>query len=405
MPKLIFHSEKIADFEAFRSLCPFGAIEKTADGRVEASAACKMCRICVKKSKNGEAEFVEDEVKAEEVDLSAYRDVCVLVDQTDGEIHPVTLELIGKGRELADKAGKRLVCLMLGENVTPLADELLHYPVDEIYVYDNEALRFYRAEPYTATVEAFVNTYKPSTILVGATTVGRQLAPRVAARFRTGLTADCTILDMIPEKAELVQIRPAFGGNIMAEIHTPKHRPQMATVRYKVMQAPARSSCPLSGKITVCDTAGIDFSSAIRVLDLKKKEKVKTIESADVLVVAGRGVKTKEDLALLQTLADELGGELACTRPLVENGFMEARRQIGLSGRTVRPQLIITCGVSGAVQFTAGMRAAEHIFAINRDPAAPIFEVAHTGAVGDLYEIVPALIEKIRAHKEEKAHV
>ena len=190
MPKLIFHSEKIADFEAFRSLCPFGAIEKTADGRVEASAACKMCRICVKKSKNGEAEFVEDEVKAEEVDLSAYRDVCVLVDQTDGEIHPVTLELIGKGRELADKAGKRLVCLMLGENVTALADELLHYPVDEIYVYDNEALRFYRAEPYTATVEAFVNTYKPSTILVGATTVGRQLAPRVAARFRTGLTAD-----------------------------------------------------------------------------------------------------------------------------------------------------------------------------------------------------------------------
>ena len=401
MPKLVFHAEKIADFEAFQSLCPFGAIEKTADGRVEANAACKMCRLCVKKSKNGEVEFVEDAPKAE-VDLSAYNDVCVLVDQTDGEIHPVTFELIGKGKELADKAGKRLVCLMLGENVTPLADELLHYPVDEVFVYDNEALRFYRAEPYTATMEAFVNTYKPSTILVGATTVGRQLAPRAAARFRTGLTADCTILDMIPEKAELVQIRPAFGGNIMAEIHTPKHRPQMATVRYKVMQAPARSATPLGGKITLCDTAGINLDSAIRVLDLKKKEKVKSIESADVLVVAGRGVKTREDLEMLQTLADLLGGELACTRPLVENGFMEARRQIGLSGRTVRPQLIITCGVSGAVQFTAGMRAAETIVAINRDPKAPIFEVAHVGAVGDLYEIVPALIAKLKAQKEGK---
>ncbi len=403
MPKLVFHADKIGNFEEFSKICPFGAIEKNGD-KVEATAACKMCRICVKKSKNGEVEFVEDEVKTE-VDLSEYKDVCVLVDQTDGEIHPVTFELIGKGRELADKAGQRLVCLMLGENVAPLASELLHYPVDEVYVYDNEALRYYRAEPYTAVMDAFKNTYKPATILVGATTVGRQLAPRAAARFRTGLTADCTILDMIPEKAELVQIRPAFGGNIMAEIHTPKHRPQMATVRYKVMSAPERAKAPLSGKITICDTSKIDFSSAIEVLDLRKKEKVKTIEAANVLVVAGRGVKTKEDLEMLRELADLLGGELACTRPLVENGFMDARHQIGLSGRTVRPDLIITCGVSGAVQFTAGMRSSGMIFAINRDPKASIFEVAHYGAVGDLYEIIPAIIAKLRAHKEEKANV
>ncbi len=401
MPKLVFHADKIGNFEEFRKICPFGAIEKNGD-KVEASAACKMCRICVKKS-HGEVEFVEEEVT--EVDLSAYQDVCVLVDQTDGEIHPVTFELIGKGRELADKAGQRLVCLMPGENVTPLASELLHYPVDEVYVYDNEALRYYRAEPYTAVMEAFKNTYKPATILVGATAVGRQLAPRAAARFRTGLTADCTILDMIPEKAELVQIRPAFGGNIMAEIHTPKHRPQMATVRYKVMSAPERSKTPLSGKITLCDTSKIDFSSAIEVLDLRKKEKVKTIEAANVLVVAGRGVKAKEDLEMLRELADILGGELACTRPLVENGFMDARHQIGLSGRTVRPDLIITCGVSGAVQFTAGMRSSGTIFAINKDPKASIFEVAHYGAVGDLYEIIPAITAKLRAHKEEKANV
>ena len=400
MGKLIFHSDKIKDFEAFASVCPFGAIEKTDDG-VIANAACKMCRLCVKRSKNGEAEYIEEEVKNVS-DLSLYHDICVLADQTDGVIHPVTMELIGKGRELADKAGCRLVVLMIGENVTPLADLFLHYPVDEVFVYDHSELRYYRAEPYVSVMENFVQTHHPAVILVGATTVGRQLAPRAAARFRTGLTADCTVLDIIPEKCELVQIRPAFGGNIMAEIHTPKNRPQMATVRYKVMQAPTYSEQKLGGKITVCDTKNISFSSAVTVNSLTKKEKVSNIEAASVLVVAGRGVRTKEDLAMLAELADLLGGELACTRPLVENGWVEARRQIGLSGRTVRPQLIITCGVSGAVQFTAGMRSSETIFAINRDAGAPIFEVAHYGLVGDIYEIIPSLIESIRAKKEGK---
>ncbi len=399
MGKLIFHPEKIQNADEFIQVCPFGALEKTAGG-VETNAACKMCRLCVKRSTNGEVEYIEEE--NQDADISMYHDICVLADQTDGEIHPVTFELIGKGRELADKAGCRLICLMIGENVTALADELLHYPVDEIFVYDDTELRYYRSEPYVAVMEDFKTHYHPSVFLIGATTVGRQLAPRAAARFQTGLTADCTILDIIPEKCELVQIRPAFGGNIMAEIHTPKNRPQMATVRYKVMQAPNRSETKQNGKITLCSTDGISLISAITVLNLEKKEKVTNIESASVLVVAGRGVRTKEDLSMLHELADELGGELACTRPLVECGWMGARHQIGLSGRTVRPQLIITCGVSGAVQFTAGMRSSEKIFSINKDAKAPIFEVAHYGIVGDIYEIVPALIKAIRLYKEGK---
>ena len=216
--------------------------------------------------------------------------------------------------------------------------------------------------------------------------------------MKTGLTADCTVLEM-NENSDLSQIRPAFGGNIMAHIKTPNHRPQMATVRYKVMSAPQRADAP-GGEIVPLSCAGLDLSSGVEVLRVVRKEPEQFIESADVLVAAGRGIKKEEDLALLQELADLLGGQLACTRPLAERGWMDARRQIGLSGRTVRPKLIITAGISGSVQFAAGMNNADLIVSINSDPHAPIFKVAHIGIVGDLYEIIPALTAKIRAQKE-----
>jgi electron transfer flavoprotein alpha subunit len=249
-----------------------------------------------------------------------------------------------------------------------------------------------------AAFENFVSNVKPAAILVGATTVGRSLAPRVAARFKTGLTADCTVLD-IKENTDLVQIRPAFGGNIMAQIVTPNNRPQMATVRYKVMSAPERSNAA-TGKITMCSLEGEKLVSNITVLDVVQKAKETGISDAEVIVVAGRGVKSEKDLQMIRELASLLGGEIAVTRPLIEAGWADAKRQVGLSGRTVRPRLIITCGVSGAVQFTAGMNNSEFIFAINKDEKAPIFKVAHYGIVGDIYEIVPQLIENIRLSKE-----
>lgn len=215
--------------------------------------------------------------------------------------------------------------------------------------------------------------------------------------MKTGLTADCTILEM-EDNSDLNQIRPAFGGNIMAHIKTPNHRPQMATVRYKIMNAPERKD-EEEGIIIDCASTNSMVDSQIEVLDILKKEAEESIESADVLVVAGRGVKNESDLEMLQKLADLLHGKLACTRPLVENGFMSAKQQIGLSGRTVRPKLIITCGVSGAIQFTAGMDHSDQIVAIDMDPDAPIFKNANYGLVGDLYEIVPSLIEKIEAKK------
>ncbi|MBQ9479673.1 MAG: electron transfer flavoprotein subunit alpha/FixB family protein, partial [Selenomonadaceae bacterium] len=249
-------------------------------------------------------------------------------------------------------------------------------------------------ENYAAAFEVFINKVKPSAILVGATPVGRQLAPRVAARFRTGLTADCTVLD-IRDHTDLVQIRPAFGGNIMAEILTPNHRPQMATVRYKIMDAPQRLDEP-AGTIEQLAIEPAKLNSKVEVLSVTKKSKERGIENAEVLVVAGRGVKKKEDLNLIRQLADVLNGDYACTRPLVEGGWLDPKRQIGLSGRTVRPKLIITCGVSGSVQFVAGMQHSEQIFAINSDPKASIFKVANYAVVGDLYEIIPRLIDRIK---------
>ena len=390
MGKLIVHQDKVQDSAALAKICPFGAME-VKDGKIEINAACRLCKLCVKKG-HGVFEFVEETVS--KIDTSNWRGIAVYVDHTEGKIHPVTFELIGKARELAAKIKQPVYAVFLGENISQQAKEILHYGVDKVFVCDKTELRAFNIENYAAAFEAFVDKVKPSAILVGATPVGRQLAPKVAARFRTGLTADCTVLD-IHENSDLVQIRPAFGGNIMAEILTPNHRPQMATVRYKIMEAPKRSD-DISGSIEPLEVAAEKFTSKVEVLSVTQKPKEVGIENADVLVVAGRGVKKKEDLHLVRELAEALNGDFACTRPLVENGWLEPKKQIGLSGRTVRPKLIITCGVSGSVQFVAGMNHSEQIFAINTDPKASIFNVANYAVVGDLYEIIPKLLAKIK---------
>lgn len=391
MGKLIVHQDKIQDLQALLSICPFGAmVEK--NGQVEVTAACRLCKLCVKKG-NGAMEFVEDKPQVQ-IDKSKWQGIAVYIDHVDGRVHPVSYELLGKARELADKIHEQVYALFMGDNIGSAAEELRHYGVDKVFVCDKPILRQFNMDLYAKVFERFIRQVKPAAILVGATPVGRQLAPRVATRFHTGLTADCTVLD-IHENSDLVQIRPAFGGNIMAEILTPNTRPQMATVRYKIMDAPQRCA-EASGSIEELKVDEKMLQSRIKVLEIMKKPKEKSIEHADVLVVAGRGIRKKEDLELVYQLAEALGGDFACTRPLVECGWMDPRRQIGLSGRTVRPKLIITCGVSGAIQFVAGMEHAEEIFAINTDPKAAIFKVANYAVVGDLYEIVPQLIENIK---------
>ncbi len=266
---------------------------------------------------------------------------------------------------------------------------MLRYGADKVYVYDEPELKDFVITPYANAFSDFIEKVKPSSILVGATVLGRSLAPKVAARVHAGLTADCTILEM-KENTDLVQIRPAFGGNIMAQIVSPNTRPQFCTVRYKVFSAPA--PCEPKGEVVRMTLPADELLSNTEVLEVVKKPEETDISDADVIVAVGRGLRSKDDLKLAKELAELLGAQLACTRPLVEAGWLDAKQQIGLSGRTVKPSLIITLGISGAIQFASGMNKSDVIVAVNSDPNASIFDVAHYGFVGDLYEVVPQLI-------------
>lgn len=394
MKKIVIHQFNVKNPNELIALCPFDAIEYVNDV-IAINSACKMCGICAKKAPDV---FKLVEVERPQVDKSKWNGIAVYVDHIEGDIHPVTFELIGKAKEMAAKINHPVYCLFMGNNIKDKAKVLLEYGVDEVFVYEDEELEYFRIEPYTAVFEDFINRQKPTIVLVGGTTVGRSLAPRTAARFRTGLTADCTILD-IQENTDLDQIRPAFGGNIMAHIYTPYHRPQFATVRYKIFDAPKKIAKP-KGKITECSINKNKLASKINVIEVKKKAKEESIENADVIVVAGNGIKKEEDLKMVYELAGLLGGMVATTRPLIEAGWTDYRYQIGLSGRTVKPKLIITCGVSGAIQFTAGMNNSDTIVAINTDENASIFDVAHYGIVGDIYDVVPALINKLKQAKQ-----
>ena len=376
--------------------CPFGAISSS-EGRLNISSACKMCKICVKNS-SGAIEYVADEVKT--VDKSKWRGVCVYADCQNGEIHRVTYELCGKARELARVIDHPVYALLIGENTKSAAEKLLHYGVDKVFVYDNPAFSSFRIEPYAAAFYDFIEKIKPSSILVGATALGRQLAPRVAARCRAGLTADCTVLEM-KENTDLVQIRPAFGGNIMAQIISTNTRPQFCTVRYKVFSEPKPTES-VSGEIVELSLSPDKLLSDIEIISTEQKPKDVDISEADVIVAVGRGAQSEAARALAAELAEQLSGVVACTRPLAEAGIFDPKRQIGLSGRTVKPKFIICLGISGAVQFAAGMKSSDVIVAVNTDKNAPIFDIAHYCVVGDVNEILPKLISKV---KEAKADV
>ena len=304
----------------------------------------------------------------------------------------MTLELIGKAHELARVIGQQVNCLMIGDHIEQAADSLLDYGVANVYLYEDARLQYFRADNYTEVFEDCIQRSHPAVVLVGATVSGRSLAPRTAARFRTGLTADCTVLEM-RENTDLVQIRPAFGGNIMAQILNTNHRPQFATVRYKVMD-PAVKQARI-GKVVSCPIDPAKLDSKIEWLKIENKEQEVSISDAEVLVAVGRGVKDEKTLALIEALAQKLHAQMACSRPVVESGRYDVRRQIGLSGRTVKPKLILTFGISGAIQFTAGMKGAEKIIAVNTDPQAPIFDLAHVAVVGDAGQIAENMLKEM----------
>lgn len=376
--------------------CPFGALSMGEHGIV-VNDSCRMCGMCVRTCPQKAIRF---EQKAGTVDKSAWKDFLIYVEQERGSIHPVAYELIGEARKMAAKIGYRVNCLIIGGAGTrENAEVLLEYGVDEVFVYEHEGFEGFRADCYADAAADCISRVKPSSVLIGATSLGRSLAPRLATRFHTGLTADCTTLDIMPN-SDMIQIRPAFGGNIMAQILIEDSRPQFATVRYRVMDAAEKVSRP-AGKITICEATDDMARSRIRVISQTIIEKKKSIEEEDVIVAVGRGVKNEEGIALCAELAGLLGGTLGYSRPMVEQGIGSVSHQIGLSGHTVKPRLIITCGVSGAIQFTSCMNGADTIVAINSDPNAQIFSVATYCINDDLYSVLPRLIENLKSRRGE----
>ncbi|NLC34794.1 MAG: electron transfer flavoprotein subunit alpha [Erysipelothrix sp.] len=369
--------------------CPFNALED--QGKIIVNENCKVCKICIGVCPTG-AISLQEEIK-EAVDKSIYSGILVFVEHFDGEIHPVTIELIGKAQQLAKTINEKVNCLMIGSDIQESADSLLDYGVSEVIVYDDPAFKYFKVDNYANAFEEAIKYLNPSSVLVGATTTGRSLAPRVATRFRTGLTADCTVLEM-RDNSDLVQIRPAFGGNIMAQILTTNSRPQFATVRPKVMDAALKQS--RFGTLTHKTLDPIRRASKIKINEIFEKASELDISSAEVLVVAGNGIKDEAGFALCEDLAKALNGTLAVTRPVVERGYYSYLHQIGLSGRTVKPKLIINCGISGAIQYTAGMNQSEMIVSINSDENAEIFKHSDIKLVGDVYEIIPELLAQIK---------
>ncbi|HLO24960.1 MAG TPA: electron transfer flavoprotein subunit alpha [Geobacteraceae bacterium] len=336
--------------------------------------------------------------------LAASRGVWVFVEQTEGEAHKVSWELLGKGRELAEALGVELSAIVIGERVEHLCSEAFFHGSDKVYLVDAPVFRYYRTESYLRGVCHLVEKYKPEVILMGATGLGRDLAGAVATELKTGLTADCTGL-AIDDKRNLMQTRPAFGGNIMATIMCDKFRPQMATVRPHVMAMPERDP-NRSGQVIRESYPIREEELLVKVLEVisdKKGQGQLDIAGAEFIVSGGRGMMGKENFPLLQELADELGGVVGASRSAVDAGWMPPERQVGQTGKTVRPKIYIACGISGAIQHLVGMQDSDTIIAINRDREAPIFEVATYGIVGDLFQVIPALITRIRELKKRKA--
>lgn len=327
--------------------------------------------------------------------------VLVVIEQRENVIQTVSLELLGKATEIAKDYDTKVSALLLGSKVEGLIDTLAHYGADEVIVVDDEALAVYTTEPYTKAAYEAIKAADPIVVLFGATSIGRDLAPRVSARIHTGLTADCTGLAVAEDTKLLLMTRPAFGGNIMATIVCKDFRPQMSTVRPGVM----KKNEPDETKEAVINRFKVEFNDADKLVQvvqvIKEAKKQVKIEDAKILVSAGRGMGGKENLDILYELAEIIGGEVSGSRATIDAGWLDKARQVGQTGKTVRPELYIACGISGAIQHIAGMEDAEFIVAINKNPEAPIFKYADVGIVGDVHKVLPELISQLSVAKEK----
>ena len=379
-------------------VCPFDAMHLVNE-KAEADEKCTLCGACVKVCPV-DALYIERK-RVDPSKFIDYKGVWVWAEQINGQLRNVALELLGKGRELADKLGEPLCAVLLGHKVGDLPKILADHGADIVYVSDQELLANYTTDGYTDVISALIVTEKPNIVLFGATANGRDLGPRIAARLQLGLTADCTGLD-IDDKRQLVQTRPAFGGNIMASILSPYTRPQMATVRPNVFKVPtdAAKKADIRDANIEVNKAAIRTKTVETIIEME--EGALKVDEAEMVVTCGRGIKDPQNIEIVAELADELNAALGGSRPIVDQGWMKHHQQVGQSGRTIAPKLYIACGISGAIQHLVGMRTSDTIVAINTDPEAPIFTIADYGIVGDLYRIVPALVKELKRVKERK---
>jgi len=374
--------------------CLYDAIEMR-DGIAVIKDNCTLCGACVEPCKFDAIILRLD--KRETIELSDYRGVWVVAEQRAGVLHSVSFELLGKGRELADELSVELSAVLLGSGVLELAPELIAHGADRVYVVDEPELEYFLDEPYSNVVAELLEKHNPEIVLTGATSMGRSLIPRVAVQVKTGLTADCTALAIDDKERLLLQTRPAFGGNIMATIICPDFRPQMATVRHKVMSAldadPSRQGEVVREKVD----AALMRSDVEYVKFVEDLTQTINIADADIIVSGGRGLGGPENFHLVEELAEVMGGAGGASRAAVDSEWIPYSHQVGQTGKTVQPKLYVACGISGAVQHLAGMQSSKVIVAINKDPDAPIFKVATYGIVGDLFEVLPALTKSLKA--------
>jgi len=376
--------------------CTFGAIT-VQDGHAVVGDNCTLCGSCVDVC---EVEALSiDRPREEARDLSGWSGFWVYAEQRGGRINPVAFELLGAGRKLADQRQSELVAVLIGSDIKDKARDLVAHGADKVFVADHPELERFTDDAYGNLLADLAREHRPEVILAGATAIGRSFVPRVATLLATGLTADCTELAIREEDGSLLQTRPAFGGNIMATIVCPNTRPQMATVRPMVMKALPRDD-KRSGEIVEVDVRPERVRSRVRVVESVAGELDRVnLAEADVVVAGGRGLGSGEGFALLRELAELLGGAVAASRAAVDSGWIGYPHQVGQTGKTVAPKVYIACGISGAIQHLVGMQSSDTIIAINRDPHAPIFDVATYGVVGDVFEVVPKLIERYRERK------
>ncbi len=375
--------------------CPFGAIDMLDSGKVKINEKCTSCGACIAECP---VEAIEsDEGETEAKDLSAYKGIAVFVEQRGGLVSRVSLQLLGKARELADERKTQVYAFLVGFRLGELPQEIIRKGADKVYVADDHEFEHYRTLPYTRALMKMIEASMPEIVLYGATFLGRDLAPRVAQRIYTGLTADCTELNIDSETGLLQQTRPAFGGNIMATIETPNHRPQMATVRPGIMKE-MEANASRSGSVIPVEISLDSRDLRVKVAEVVKHERTcANLEDAKIIISGGRGLGGEKGFELLGELAGTLNAELGGSRVAVEEGWIPLDHQVGQTGKSVSPELYIAAGISGSIQHRAGMSGSKLVVAINTDPDATIFTVADYGIVEDLYKVVPEFIKEIKA--------